>query len=214
MELAERNNDHTPPICQRDQINGHIDSSSSPLIPPSIRIPAGKNSFSGGILSPGPLEVPRDLENSTHCSSQPGFAVGESNSPPTAGSTALFESFVPPSIVPDRSPNSNDDCMVRRLEDRMGLLQLTDLSFSEKWSPIQSLMHINVLELLAVQLTLVRLPRCLSVLVMSDNKTTVAAINRLGSKSADIPKLHHHCSPKFGADTSKCGRYTFRAHTM
>ena len=155
MELAERNNDHTPPICQRDQINGHIDSSSSPLIPPSIRIPAGKNSFSGGILSPGPLEVPRDLENSTHCSSQPRFAVGESNSPPTVGSTALFESFVPPSIVPDRSPNSNDDCMVRRLEDRMGLLQLTDLSFSEKWSPIQSLMHINVLELLAVQVTLV-----------------------------------------------------------
>ena len=105
-------------------------------------------------------------EISTHCSSQPGFAVGGSISPPTAGSTPLFESFVPPSIVPDRSPNSNDDCMVRRLEDRMGLVQLTDLFFSGKWSPIQSLMYINVLELLAVQLTLVRLPRCMSVLVM------------------------------------------------
>ena len=39
----------------------------------------------------------------------------------------------------------------------------TDLSFSVKWSPIQSLMHINIPELLAVHLTLVRLPRCLSV---------------------------------------------------
>ena len=124
MELAERNNDHTPPICQRDQMNGHIDSSSSPLIPPSIRIPAGKDSFRGGTLSPGPLEVPRDLKTSTHCSSQPGFAVGGSISPPTAGSTPLVDSFVPPSTITDRSTNSNDDCMVRRLEDRMGLVHV------------------------------------------------------------------------------------------
>ena len=105
-------------------MNGHIDSSSSPLIPPSIRIPAGKDSFRGGTLSPGPLEVPRDLKTSTHCSSQPGFAVGGSISPPTAGSTPLVDSFVPPSTITDRSTNSNDDCMVRRLEDRMGLVHV------------------------------------------------------------------------------------------
>ena len=124
VELAERNDDYTPPICQRDQINGHIDSSPSPLIPPSIRIPAGKNSFRFAILPPGPLEVPRDLETSTPCTSQPGFTVGESTSPPTAGSTPLVESVVPPPTIPDQSPISKDDCMVRRLEDRMGFVHL------------------------------------------------------------------------------------------
>ena len=196
-------------------MNGHIDSSSSPLIPPSIRIPAGKNSFRGGTLSPGPLEVPRDLKTSTHCSSQPGFAVGGSISPPTAGSTPLVDSFVPPSTIPDRSPNSNDDCMVRRLEDRMGLVHVNGsfLLGEMVTNPISDA-HKYPRASCAVQLTLVRLPRCLSVLVMSDNKTTVAAINRLGSKSPDIPKVASSLFRKFWSGHQQVRVLHIRAHIM
>ena len=65
----------------------------------------------------------------------------------------------------------------------------TDLSFSGLWKADQVLLHINQLELLAVDLTMQLLPPKLSVLIMSDNITTVSAINKIGSKSPSIQKF-------------------------
>ena len=75
-----------------------------------------------------------------------------------------------------------------------GAFTSTDKTFSGQWTPQEARLHINQQELFAVMLTLKRLPRRTSILVMSDNKTTVAAINRLGSNS---PEIHRYAIPLF-----------------
>ena len=70
-----------------------------------------------------------------------------------------------------------------------GSFTSTDLHFSGLWSPAQSSLHINQLEILAVHLSLINLPHNTSYLVMSDNKTTVSAINHFGSKSPSIQSM-------------------------
>ena len=65
----------------------------------------------------------------------------------------------------------------------------SDLSLSGTWTKEQALLHINQLEILAVHLTLQNLPPNQSFLIMSDNKTTVSAINKLGSKRENIQQM-------------------------
>ena len=70
-----------------------------------------------------------------------------------------------------------------------GAITSSDLCLSGLWSTEQSNLHINQLEILAVHLTLMRLPRDMSFLIMSDNRTTVAAINHYGSRSPAIQSV-------------------------
>ena len=63
----------------------------------------------------------------------------------------------------------------------------TDISFSVKWSPIQSLMHINILELLSVQLTLVGTPTKVSVCLSNVRQQDHSSCH----KSAGIQESRH-----------------------
>ena len=58
-----------------------------------------------------------------------------------------------------------------------GACSSTDRIFSGIWTPAQAQLHINQLELIAVQFTVENLPQNTSILIMSYNKTSVAAIN-------------------------------------